>query len=68
MIDSPPDWIEKAVSYLGMVPNALKLQQPWIKIEFVDRHICYEEFIGQVEPDTDVLNDEIAQGYLFSLY
>lgn len=70
IVEGPPIWLEKAVSFLFMQDEALKSQSPWIKEEFVDNMVFFEEFFIDIQADQDILTDNILQqgNFIFSLY
>lgn len=65
---SPPEWLEKAVAILCMTDEALKRQPVWLKKEFEDKRITYEEFSSEIYPDTDVMASIDFNGLIFSIY
>lgn len=67
-LPSPPEWLEKAVVYMNMTDEALKLQSPWYKDEFVSNMVFYEEFTTDLVPEATLLEDRDLRGFLFSLY
>ena len=67
-LNTPPDWLTKAITYMTMTDDGLRIQEPWIKEEFVDRMVYCKEFNTAIIPDIDVTTNENFRGLLFSVY
>ena len=63
-----PEWLAKALTYLSMTDDGLALQEPWIKVEFVDKMVYCKEFNTKIIPDVDVTTNDNFRGLLFSVY
>ena len=46
----------------------LRIQEPWIKEEFIDRMAYVKEFNTEIFPDLDTMQNRSFHGLLFSVY
>jgi len=67
-LPDPPAWLQKGVVTLSMSDAALKIQEPWKKVEFIDRLVYCKEFNTDILPDTDTMKNRNFHGLLFSVY
>jgi hypothetical protein len=67
-LPDPPPWLHKAVVTLSMSDEALKIQEPWKKLEFIERLVYCKEFNTDILPDVDTMTNRNFQGLLFSVY
>ena len=63
-----PDWLERSIKYMSLADEGLALEAPWTKKEYVDMKFSFQEFVTEVHPDSDVMNDLDLRGLIFSLY
>lgn len=63
-----PDWLERSIKYMSLADEGLALEAPWTKKEYVDMKFSFQEFVTEIHPDSDVMNDLDLRGLIFSLY
>jgi hypothetical protein len=67
-LPEPPSWLHKAVVTMTMSNENLRIQEPWIKEEFIDRMAYVKEFNTEIFPDLDTMQNRSFHGLLFSVY
>lgn len=53
---------------MSLADEGLAREPRWEKDEYVDMQYSMQEFVTEITPDSDVMNDIDLKGLIFSLY